>query len=310
ELAETLRQPEAPCRFSERRRGHPRRLHLPLRKLRFLGPEAVECDAHFRQAGEPRHFFQHRGMRIRECLLGNGLHALRLSYNVRVASPTGCRASLGLDSRGRLSLRKPWAAVPTQTLGGCPHTGSVPHVLRFDRLSSIPDPPLFPSNPVVGGTAVKTVLKVAGIVVAVLIVAAIAIPFLVNVNSFRPQIESNLSSALGRPVKVGNLSLSILSGSVEADQLSIADDPKFGSAPFIQAKSLQVGVELMPFIFSKQLNVTRLLIDRPEIALLRNREGVWNFSSLGNQSAQQAKAAETSSAPANVNVAKLDLTDG
>jgi len=64
---------------------------------------------------------------------------------------------------------------------------------------------------------VKTVLKVAGIVVAVLIVAAIAIPFLVNVNSFRPQIESNLSSALGRPVKVGNLSLSIFSGSVGAD---------------------------------------------------------------------------------------------
>jgi AsmA protein len=158
---------------------------------------------------------------------------------------------------------------------------------------------------------VKTVFKVAGIVIALLIVVAIAVPFLVNVNAFRPQIESNLSSALGRPVKVGNLSLSIFSGSVEANQLSIADDPKFGSAPFIQAKSLQVGVELMPLIFSKQLNVTHLRIDRPEIALLRNREGVWNFSSLGNQSAQQAKVAEkTSGAPANVNVAKLDLTDG
>ena len=157
----------------------------------------------------------------------------------------------------------------------------------------------------------KTVLKIIGIVVALLIVVAIALPFLVNVNSFRPQIESNLSSALGRPVKVGNLSLSILSGSVRADQLSIADDPKFGSVPFIQAKSLQVGVELMPLIFSKQLNVTRLLIDHPEITLLRDREGVWNFSSLGNQSAQPAKAAgKTSSTPANVNVAKLDLTDG
>ena len=162
----------------------------------------------------------------------------------------------------------------------------------------------------------KTVLKVVGIVVAVLIVVAIAIPFLVNVNSFRPQIESNLSSALGRPVKVGNLSLSILSGSVEADQLSIGDDPKFSSAPFIQAKSLKVGVELMPLIFSKQLNVTELTIEHPEIALLRNREGVWNFSSLGNQAAasqpaQPAKAAETTSgAPANVHVAKLDITDG
>ena len=157
----------------------------------------------------------------------------------------------------------------------------------------------------------KTILKIIGIVVGLLIVVAIAIPFLVNVNAFRPQIESSLSSALGRPVKVGNLGLSILSGSVEADQLSIADDPKFSSAPFIQAKSLQVGVELMPLIFSKQLNVTHLRIDDPQIVLLRNREGVWNFSSLGNQSAQPAKATEkTSSPPANVNVAKLDLTDG
>ena len=98
----------------------------------------------------------------------------------------------------------------------------------------------------------KTALKVIGIVIAVLIVAAIAVPFLINVNAFRPQIESNLSSALGRPVKVGNLSLSILSGSVGADQLSIADDPKFSQAPFIQAKSLKVGVELMPLIWMRE----------------------------------------------------------
>jgi AsmA protein len=158
----------------------------------------------------------------------------------------------------------------------------------------------------------KPVVKVAGIVVALLIVIAIALPFLVNVNTFRPEIETNLSSALGRQVKVGNLSLSIFSGSVAADQLSIADDPKFSNAPFIQAKSLKVGVELMPLIFSKQLNVTNISIEHPEITLLRNREGVWNFSSLGNPSASKATAApeKTSSAPANVSVAKLDLTDG
>jgi len=154
---------------------------------------------------------------------------------------------------------------------------------------------------------VKTALKVAGIVVAVLIVIAIAVPLLVNVNNFRPQIESTLSTTLGRPVKVGNLSLGVFSGSVAADQLSIADDPKFSSAPFIQAKSLQVGMELMPLIFSKQLNITKIVIDHPEMTLLRNREGVWNFSSLG-KSAQPAE--KTSSTAANVNVARLDLNDG
>lgn len=157
----------------------------------------------------------------------------------------------------------------------------------------------------------KTVVKVVGIVVVLLIVVAIALPFFVNVNNFRPEIESNISSALGRPVKVGNLGLSIFSGSVEADQLSIADDPKFSSAPFIQAKSLRVGVELLPLIFSKHLNVTRIVIDHPQINLLRDRDGIWNFSSFGNQAPQPAKAAEkTSSAPANVSVDKLELNDG
>jgi AsmA protein len=168
----------------------------------------------------------------------------------------------------------------------------------------------------------KTALKVIGIVIALLIVVAIALPFLVDVNSFRPQIEAKLSAALGRPVKVGNLSLAILSGSVGADQLSIADDPKFSQAPFIQAKSLKVGVELMPLLFSKQLNVTHILIDQPEITLLRNQEGVWNFSSLGggNENAKNqpatpsapaaSSAPKSSGAPGNLNVAKLELTDG
>ena len=155
----------------------------------------------------------------------------------------------------------------------------------------------------------KTALKVIGIVIILLIMVAIAAPFLVNVNRFRPEIETNISAALGRQVRVGDLSLSILSGSVGADQLSIADDTKFSNAPFIRARSLKVGVEVMPLIFSKQLNVTHIEIDQPEITLLRNQAGVWNFSSLGNQAAQSKKA-ESSSSPGNLTVARLDLTGG
>jgi AsmA protein len=155
---------------------------------------------------------------------------------------------------------------------------------------------------------VKTALKVIGIVVAVLLVAAIALPFLINVNNFRPQIESRLSEALGRPVKVGNLSLSLLSGGVGADDLSIADDPKFSNAPFIKAKSLKVGVEMLPLILNKQLNITEIVINEPEITLLRNQAGVWNFSSLGNSS--EKKPAEKSSGASNLSVGKLELTGG
>lgn len=160
--------------------------------------------------------------------------------------------------------------------------------------------------------AQNKILKIAGIVVVALFLVAIALPLFVNVNNYRPQIESSLSSALGRPVKVGNLSLSILSGSVEADQLSIADDPKFSSSPFIQAKTLKVGVELLPLIFSKSLDVTNLRIDQPQINVLRDRDGIWNFSSLGNQAGQPAaqKTSSGTSSNSNISVDKLDVNDG
>ena len=100
----------------------------------------------------------------------------------------------------------------------------------------------------------KRALKVVGIIVAVLIVIAIAIPFFIDANSFRPKIESDLSATLGRPVMVGHLSLSLLSGSVAADDISIADDPAFSKTPFVQAKSLKVDWRggSFPLIFPKR----------------------------------------------------------
>jgi AsmA protein len=172
----------------------------------------------------------------------------------------------------------------------------------------------------------KRGLKIAAIVVGILIVIIIVIPFLVDANTFRPKLESDLSAALGRTVKVGNLSLSLLSGSVSADDISIADDPTFSKTAFVQAKSLKVGVELIPLIFSKSLNVTELTLNQPEIGLVRSENGEkWNFSSLGNAGqankapAEPAKTSTPAPTPApgaatasnpNLSVAKLNVSDG
>src|ERR1700680_171758 len=141
----------------------------------------------------------------------------------------------------------------------------------------------------------KRALKIIGIVVVVILLVVIALPFLINVNSFRPKLESELSTALGRQVKVGNLNLSILSGSVAAEDLSISDDPAFSKDPFIRAKALRVGVEVMPLIFSKTLHVTDITLDQPEISLLRDASGKWNFSSLGGKSDAAKKPAPAES---------------
>jgi len=98
---------------------------------------------------------------------------------------------------------------------------------------------------------------------------------------------------------------------VGIEDIRIADDPAFSKSPFITAKSLKVGVEMMPLIFSKQLKVTEIILDQPQISLLKKANGTWNFSSLGGTSAKKSAAPTTGeSAPANLSVGKLDINDG
>jgi AsmA protein len=157
-------------------------------------------------------------------------------------------------------------------------------------------------------------LRIVLVVVAVLVVVILVLPFVIPVNQFRPTIEEKASAALGRKVQIGDLRLSLLRGSLSAENLSIGDDPRFSSLPFLTAKSLNVGVELMPLIFSKTLKITDITIDTPQVMLLRNPAGVWNFSSLGGAAAKaqakQAPAGKTSNAAADLSVSKLGLQNG
>src|SRR5260221_12828385 len=99
----------------------------------------------------------------------------------------------------------------------------------------------------------RRILKWGSASLAVLILIVVSLPFLIYVDEFRPTLQSDLSTALGRKVTLGNLHLKILSGEVTADDLSVAEDPKFGKPAFLQAKALHAEVELCPFIFSRHL---------------------------------------------------------
>lgn len=149
------------------------------------------------------------------------------------------------------------------------------------------------------------------IAVGVLIVLIIAIPFFIPVNQFRPTIEEKASAALGRKVQVGNLGFSLWHGALTAQDLSIGDDPKFSPSPFLTAKSLDVGVEVMPLIFSKQLNVTNIAIEDPQVTLLKDAKGNWNYSSLGGTPSESSAAQpKSTSSSTDISVKKLELKNG
>ena len=101
----------------------------------------------------------------------------------------------------------------------------------------------------------KRWMKILLAFVGLVILGFVSIPFFVNANTFRPTIETQLTSALGRNVKLGGLSLSIFSASLTAKDLSVADDPSFSAAPFLTAKEVRIGIFLRSLIFSRKLNL-------------------------------------------------------
>lgn len=127
----------------------------------------------------------------------------------------------------------------------------------------------------------KRVIQGICLVVALLVLALLLLPLLVNANQFRPRLQAALTSSLGRKVTLGDLSFSLFSGAIAARDLAIAEDPKFGPGPFVTAKSLDLGVSIWPLITAHELHIGELRITDPAISIVQNPSGIWNFSTIG-----------------------------
>jgi AsmA protein len=131
------------------------------------------------------------------------------------------------------------------------------------------------------------------IAVAVLLAAGLALTLLIDANQFGPLIEARLTKSLGRTVKIGSMKLNILSGTVTASDLSVADDPGFSNAAFLRAGALKLSIDLWQVVFSHKLNVDGATIQTPEAVLIQMPSGQWNFSSLGARTSAQPSGADT-----------------
>jgi uncharacterized protein involved in outer membrane biogenesis len=128
----------------------------------------------------------------------------------------------------------------------------------------------------------KWVFIVGGIVLIILIAAVVAV---LNINSYiqrnRDYLIQQAEKAVGRQIEVQNIEVNFWNGiGVRFENFKLADDPAFSSDPFVQATSLQANVRLLPLL-RKDVQVKRLILHQPGINIIRNRQGVYNFASLG-----------------------------
>ena len=159
-----------------------------------------------------------------------------------------------------------------------------------------------------------------GVVLAVVVVGAAVFVATFNVNRYRAVIQSQLEQRLVRKVVLGDMRLNFFPLRFRAENLAIEDDPAFATGkPFVQAQQLDLAVELVPLL-EGNVEIDSLNLQRPSVELIKNQQGVWNFSSLGgsSQAGEQDGSSSSSSRPSEssarttrqFSLAKLAISDG
>jgi AsmA protein len=149
----------------------------------------------------------------------------------------------------------------------------------------------------------------------VVVLALLNLNSLINRNKgyFLAQAER----ALGRKVSVGDVGLNLWGGvGLRLSNFTMSDDPSFSSSHFVRAEDLQINVKLLPLL-RKDFQVKRLILHRPLIEIIRNREGKYNFSTIGKDKnpKEQAKVEKEPlekdpKSPAMLLIAVVDISGG
>ena len=132
------------------------------------------------------------------------------------------------------------------------------------------------------------------VVIAVLLVA----PGVVPVATYKSQVETRASEALGREVTIGDdLSIKFFPrAAFVVNDLTIADANGFDGPYLASVEKADIGIRLMSF-FSGAVEVNRFVLTNPDIRLIRARDGKVNWNLADGADAPQETEAQSAGAP-------------
>ena len=156
----------------------------------------------------------------------------------------------------------------------------------------------------------KKILYGVGGVVGLVVVAAVAAPFFVDLNSFKPQIAAEVKKATGRELRLdGAISLSILpSPSVTVAGVTFFNVSGAKNPHMVEIKSVTVKPSLLALL-TGNIEVSSVTLVEPKIVLEINAEGKpnWEFA----PSVAEAKPAAPKPASAKpISLGALNIENG
>lgn len=133
-----------------------------------------------------------------------------------------------------------------------------------------------------------------------------------NISRYRPQIMAAATAALGRPVDFKDLELNVsLQDGIHAGikNLIIGEHPAFGSGYFLEVEEALLGIDVLAYIFRKNIAVTRLQIVAPRITVIREKDGQLNVQTFGAEDPGTSAPEPAAALPA-LFISTLSITDG
>jgi len=113
-------------------------------------------------------------------------------------------------------------------------------------------------------------------VAALVVVSQIGVSLLVRTHRVHSYLTRHLERAFGRPVQVAHFNLMLLGPRLDADRITVGEDPAFGNEYFLRADRLTARLRWSG-LFTGHFEFGTLSISRPSLILVRNEEGRWNL---------------------------------
>ncbi|MBU2591442.1 MAG: AsmA-like C-terminal domain-containing protein [Nitrospinae bacterium] len=117
-------------------------------------------------------------------------------------------------------------------------------------------------------------LSVAGMVLALTLVMAIAVPIYINTNRHRDKLAEIIGNAVGGKASIAELDLS-LRGGIKLVARGIKISNKEERLVLLRAKEVDLSLKIAPLLLRRRFEFRKIIIDTPYILLNRNAEGVW-----------------------------------
>jgi AsmA protein len=156
----------------------------------------------------------------------------------------------------------------------------------------------------------KWILVAVGLVAALVIIAAVVLPMVIDPNNYKDEISAAVLKETGRELTIGgDIKWTVFpSIGLGLSDVRLGNRDGFGDEPMFDIGEAEVSVKLMP-LFSKKLEIGKVNLSDVSIKLRRNVDGETNWQDLGDSSADSTTTTAGAADPDSFMISGVEISN-